>query len=99
MTSPVDDTHDPARRSWVESANAAGTDFPIQNLPLGVFRRRGTGNRITRYDIAVENPRSVSRRVVRAELDGVASVEVADGVARILLGDDAGAHRVRIVLG
>jgi fumarylacetoacetase len=30
-------THDPARRSWVESANAPGTDFPVQNLPLGVF--------------------------------------------------------------
>ena len=30
-------THDPARRSWVESANAADTDFPIQNLPFGVF--------------------------------------------------------------
>jgi fumarylacetoacetase len=30
-------THDPARRSWVESANIEGTDFPIQNLPFGVF--------------------------------------------------------------
>jgi fumarylacetoacetase len=30
-------THDPARRSWVESANAQDTDFPIQNLPVGVF--------------------------------------------------------------
>jgi fumarylacetoacetase len=30
-------THDPVRRSWVESANAADTDFPIQNLPFGVF--------------------------------------------------------------
>ena len=30
-------THDPARRSWVESANSAETDFPIQNLPFGVF--------------------------------------------------------------
>jgi fumarylacetoacetase len=30
-------THDPARRSWVESANAPDTDFPIQNLPFGVF--------------------------------------------------------------
>ena len=28
--------HNPARRSWVETANAAGTDFPIQNLPYGV---------------------------------------------------------------
>ncbi|WP_425091575.1 fumarylacetoacetase [Tropicimonas sp. S265A] len=30
-------THDPARRSWVESANRPDTDFPIQNLPYGVF--------------------------------------------------------------
>ncbi len=40
--SPLDETHDPARRSWVESANDPGTDFPIQNLPFGVFVRRGT---------------------------------------------------------
>jgi fumarylacetoacetase len=33
-------THDPALRSWVESANRADEDFPIQNLPFGVFRRR-----------------------------------------------------------
>ncbi|HUB97058.1 MAG TPA: fumarylacetoacetase, partial [Stellaceae bacterium] len=38
-------THDPARRSWVESANRADTDFPIQNLPLGIFRRPGTAPR------------------------------------------------------
>jgi fumarylacetoacetase len=31
-------THDPARRSWVESANDPLTDFPIQNLPFGVYR-------------------------------------------------------------
>ncbi|MDF9301973.1 fumarylacetoacetase [Tritonibacter mobilis] len=30
-------THDPARTSWVTSANKADTDFPIQNLPYGVF--------------------------------------------------------------
>ena len=35
-------THDPAARSWLASANEAGTDFPIQNLPFGVFRRRGS---------------------------------------------------------
>jgi fumarylacetoacetase len=34
-------THDPAQRSWVESANAAGTDFPLQNLPFAVFKRAG----------------------------------------------------------
>lgn len=32
-----DPTIDPALRSWVESANAADCDFPIQNLPLGCF--------------------------------------------------------------
>ncbi|WP_395702269.1 fumarylacetoacetase [Aquabacterium sp.] len=34
----LDHTHDPAARSWVDSANAAGTDFPLQNLPLAIFR-------------------------------------------------------------
>jgi len=42
---PVDETHDSALTSWVRSANAPGTDFPVQNLPLGVFRRRGTSDR------------------------------------------------------
>ena len=31
-------THDPSRKSWVESANLASSDFPIQNLPFGVFQ-------------------------------------------------------------
>ena len=35
-------THDPAARSWVESANRAGGDFPVQNLPFCVFRVQGT---------------------------------------------------------
>ena len=43
MIPKTDGTHDPALRSWVESANDGATDFPIQNLPLGVFRRAGDG--------------------------------------------------------
>jgi len=39
--SKLDETHDPARKSWVASANAPDADFPIQNLPFGVFRPRG----------------------------------------------------------
>jgi fumarylacetoacetase len=31
----TDESNDPARTSWVESAQ--GGDFPIQNLPLGIF--------------------------------------------------------------
>jgi fumarylacetoacetase len=36
----IDETHSPARRSWVASANAHA-DFPIQNLPLCVFAPPG----------------------------------------------------------
>lgn len=32
-----DPTLNPALRSWVQSANVPGTDFPIQNLPFGCF--------------------------------------------------------------
>lgn len=38
----VDATHDPSLKSWVEPANDPTCDFPIQNLPLGRFRRRGS---------------------------------------------------------
>ncbi|BFO53526.1 fumarylacetoacetase [Acidovorax sacchari] len=46
MPQHTDATHDPALRSWVESANAAGCDFPIQNLPFGRFRAQDGGARI-----------------------------------------------------
>jgi fumarylacetoacetase len=36
----IDHTHDPLLRSWVADANGH-PDFPIQNLPVGVFRSPG----------------------------------------------------------
>ena len=36
-------TLDPSLKSWVTSANSPGTDFPIQNLPFGVFSDRDGG--------------------------------------------------------
>jgi fumarylacetoacetase len=38
----TDATHDPALKSWVESANAPNHDFPIQNLPFARLRAAGT---------------------------------------------------------
>jgi len=38
----LNDTHNPALKSWLASANSAGCDFPIQNLPFAVFRRKGS---------------------------------------------------------
>ena len=42
VTPTLDATHDATTCSWVASANDPHTDFPLQNLPLGVFRRAGT---------------------------------------------------------
>ena len=36
----LNETHDPNLKSWVPSANIPGSDFPIQNLPFGVFENK-----------------------------------------------------------
>ncbi len=36
----INETHDPNLRSWIESANAPDTDFPIQNLPFCFFYQK-----------------------------------------------------------
>ncbi len=38
-----------ALRSWIASANDSGTDFPLENLPYGIFRRRDS----TRIGVAI----------------------------------------------
>ncbi len=55
----MDETHEPSRASWVESAQGA-TDFPIQNLPFGVFRRKEDGD---------ETPGTVGIAIGRQILD------------------------------
>ncbi|MFL5620557.1 MAG: fumarylacetoacetase [Gemmatimonadaceae bacterium] len=62
MRSETDDTHRADLRSWIESANAPTTDFPIQNLPLGCFREAGRirpgvaiGDRIVDLTVASAN--------------------------------------------
>jgi len=45
----TDETHDPTRQCWVESANGHA-DFPIQNLPYGVF---SIGNGEPRIGVAI----------------------------------------------
>jgi fumarylacetoacetase len=53
VTRPLDETHEPARRSWVQSANGHA-EFPIQNLPFGRIRRRGIDER-PRVGVAIGN--------------------------------------------
>jgi fumarylacetoacetase len=47
----LDETHDPSRRSFVETANQPNIDFPIQNLPLGVFSTKA--DPIRRIGVAI----------------------------------------------
>ncbi|MBB1348539.1 MULTISPECIES: fumarylacetoacetase [unclassified Pseudoalteromonas] len=48
----INETHDINLTSWVESANVANCDFPIQNLPFAEFRRKGT-NEVFRGGVAI----------------------------------------------
>ena len=45
----IDATHDPQRTSWVTTANGH-PDFPVQNLPLGIF---STGGGTMRIGVAI----------------------------------------------
>jgi fumarylacetoacetase len=54
MSYQINETHDPNLRSWVESANGPNTDFPIQNLPLGLFDRPDSGFK-RRVGVAIGN--------------------------------------------
>lgn len=64
-------THDPHARSWLVSANEPGSDFPIQNLPFGVFRRKGS-DEVLRGGVAIGD------QIV--DLAAVAAAQVFDGV-------------------
>mgnify|MGYP001325761994 CR=1 FL=1 len=52
MIEHLNATHDPRAWSWVASANTPGTDFPIQNLPFGVFREKA-GTTAQRVGVAI----------------------------------------------
>ena len=68
----LDETHQPALESWVESAQVASCDFPIQNLPFGVFRRAGTTD-VPRVGVAIGD------QIV--DVKACADVQMLDGAA------------------
>ena len=63
-----------AMKSWVESANLPGNDFPLENLPYGVFRH----NQETRIGIAIGEQvldlRACVERGLFSELEPVVTV-------------------------
>jgi fumarylacetoacetase len=77
----LNETHDPALRSWVGSANGGDTDFPIQNLPFAIFRRRGTDEAF-RAGVAIGDRIAGIADVAAAEplaLDAAAAARAAGG--------------------
>ncbi|HEY4318569.1 MAG TPA: fumarylacetoacetase [Herbaspirillum sp.] len=76
---PLNASHDPQRRSWIASANEQDCDFPIQNLPFGIFSNEDG----KRAGVAIGD-RIVDLRALLAEglLEGEAAVageSVRDG--------------------
>jgi fumarylacetoacetase len=67
----LNETHDPNLRSWL--AAAAGSEFPIQNLPYGSFRRRG-GSEAFRIGVAIgDQVLDVPALLAAGALDGEAA--------------------------
>ncbi len=73
--SQLNETHDPKLQSWVDSANDPEADFPLQNLPFGVFADPKSGK--GRVGVAIGD---MILDVVEAREKGVIS-GVADDAA------------------
>lgn len=83
----IDTTHDPARRSWVASANGH-PEFPIQNLPLGVFSPNGGDARI---GVAIGDS-ILDLRHAASALDAAIAPACREPVLNALLGESAAAR-------
>jgi len=69
----TNETHDPSLRSWVPGADAADADFPVQNLPFGVFRRAGSDEPL-RGGVAIgDHVLDLSRAVQAGVFEGLAA--------------------------
>ncbi|MGE0222887.1 MAG: fumarylacetoacetase [Acetobacteraceae bacterium] len=79
----IDETHDPARRSWVASANNH-PDFPIQNLPVGIFSPPGQA---PRGGIAIGDRILDIAAALEAGLFAGAARDAAEAAARSTLND------------
>jgi fumarylacetoacetase len=75
----INQSHDPRLRSWVDSANALESDFPVQNLPFGVFRRAGSHS--ARVGVAIGDQILDLRAVHEARLlSGAAQVAALSAI-------------------
>jgi fumarylacetoacetase len=78
----LNETHDPALRSWVASAQAPTCDFTIQNLPFAVFRRQGSAEAwrggVAIGDQVVDLSAAVTAGVFDASAQAIAAAAAQD---------------------
>ena len=79
----LDATHDAARTSWIDSAQEPAGDFPIQNLPFGVFRAGAE----PRIGVAIGDQVLDVRGAVEAKLLDGLSPETACALCAATLND------------
>lgn len=84
MTYKLNETHDPKAKSWLKSANAVDTPFPIQNLPFGVFRFPDNQRRI---GVAIGNNILDLHAVIEAQSLDPISIEVRNACGSQYLND------------
>lgn len=82
----TDQTHDPSIKSWVDSANEA-SDFPIQNLPFGVFRPAGKSDAEPRIGVAIGEMILDVRGCIEAKLFDAVSPEAQCALSAQTLND------------
>ena len=83
MTDLIDATHDAGLQSWVESANAIGCDFPIQNLPFGRFTTALDG--VPRIGVAIGDRVLALRRAGLIDTDDMNALMAAAPEKRLAL--------------
>jgi fumarylacetoacetase len=89
VTPTLDETHLVSLASWVESAQDADTDFPIQNLPLGFFRSGTNGARpgVAIGDQILDLSAAARHELLDARLATSIAACVADGSLNPLLAE------------
>ena len=96
----LDETHDPARASWVAGADTPGSEFPIQNLPFCVFstpdRRQRTGVCIGERVVDVEA--LIDRDLLRGEALAAAILARGDSLNALMEAGRAPARALRRAL-
>ncbi|MCU0646782.1 MAG: fumarylacetoacetase [Gemmatimonadaceae bacterium] len=84
----LDETHDGTLTSWIGSANAPEADFPVQNLPFGVFRRR-----------APSGAASLVQRLEAPRYDSDAASRMGEARVGVAIGDQIVDLSVAAALG